>query len=67
VTLSVGLERMWRKSSHSGGGNDCVEVSAVAVGTAVRDSKNPDGPHLRFGCAGWATFLGRARAGLSSH
>lgn len=67
MTLSVGTERKWRKSSHSGGGNDCVEVSAVVVGTAVRDSKNPDGPQLRFGSAGWATFLGRTRAGLSSH
>lgn len=70
MTLSVGssgAERTWRKSSHSGGGNDCVEISTVDVGTAVRDSKNPDGPRLSFGGAGWATFLGRARAGLSSH
>ena len=67
MTLSVGMERMWRKSSHSGGGNDCVEIATVAVGTAVRDSKNPDGPRLSFGSAGWATFLGRARTGLSSH
>ena len=66
MTLS-GTERTWRKSSYSGGGNDCVEISTVDVGTAVRDSKNPNGPHLSFGSAGWATFLGRARAGLSSH
>jgi len=65
VTLSVGAEGMWRKSSHSGGGNDCVEIASVAVGTAVRDSKNPNGPRLSFGTAGWATFVGRARTGLS--
>ncbi|HEX4725177.1 MAG TPA: DUF397 domain-containing protein [Pseudonocardiaceae bacterium] len=67
MTLSVGAERIWRKSSHSGGGNDCVEIATVAVGAAVRDSKNPDGPQLSFGSAGWATFLGQARARLSSH
>jgi putative AlgH/UPF0301 family transcriptional regulator len=66
VTLSVDRERPWRKSSHSGGGNDCVEISTVDAGTAVRDSKNPDGPRLSFGCAGWATFLGQARTELPS-
>jgi hypothetical protein len=56
----------WRKSSHSGGGNDCVEIAAVSSGTAVRDSKNPEGPVLRFGSAGWTAFVGRARTGLPS-
>jgi len=49
----------WRKSSHSGGGNDCVEIAAVDTGTAVRDSKNPDGPRLRFGDVSWAAFVER--------
>ncbi len=51
----------WRKSSHSGGGNDCVEIAVVADTAAVRDSKNPAGPTLRFGPAGWTAFLGLAR------
>lgn len=34
----------WRKSSFSDTGNGCVEV-ACTLG-AVRDSKNPEGPHL---------------------
>lgn len=37
----------WRKSSYSTGEGECVEVTAFssdAIG--VRDSKNPDGPHL---------------------
>ena len=32
----------WRKSSHSGTEANCVELAA----SAVRDSKNPDGPVL---------------------
>jgi hypothetical protein len=38
-------QRMWRKSSYSGGENNaCVEVNYDL--TAIRDSKNPDGPVL---------------------
>jgi hypothetical protein len=65
VTLSGKKPAPWRKSSHSGGGNDCVEIVAVGVGTAVRDSKNPTGPVLRFGAAGWTAFIGLARSELS--
>lgn len=37
----------WRKSTHSGDQGACVEVAALPTGAiAVRDSKNPDGPHL---------------------
>jgi len=32
----------WQKSSGSSGGENCVELAA----SAVRDSKNPDGPVL---------------------
>lgn len=34
----------WQKSSWSGGSGDCVEVRRDR--TAIRDSKNPDGPRL---------------------
>jgi hypothetical protein len=48
----------WRKSSHSGEqGGTCVEVAALGRAVAVRDSKNPDGPALRFAPAEWSTFL----------
>lgn len=30
---------------------------------AVRDSKDPDGPVLRFGAVEWASFVARVRAG----
>lgn len=38
----------WRKSSHSGGNGGCVSVARIDGVTAVRDSKDPDGPKLVF-------------------
>ena len=52
---------MWRKSSYSGAGNDCVEIAVAPGIAAVRDSKNPDGPRLRFDAVSWSDFLTRAR------
>lgn len=41
----------WRKSKRSGSQSNCVEVRKDG---AVRDSKNPTGPFLRFGGFGLA-------------
>lgn len=30
----------WRKSSYSGGANDCVEIAELGARVAVRDSKD---------------------------
>jgi hypothetical protein len=46
---------MWRKSSRSGT-NGCVEV-------AVRDSKDRNGPVLRFNAHEWEAFLAGVRNG----
>ncbi|MEU3642035.1 DUF397 domain-containing protein [Lentzea sp. NPDC034063] len=53
-------ERVWRKSSYSGGAEDgdCVEVS-LSFDALVRDSKNPAGGVLTFGSAAWANFVQR--------
>ncbi|MFD5497409.1 DUF397 domain-containing protein [Streptomyces sp. GDS52] len=32
----------WRKSSYSGGANDCVEIADLGAYAAVRDSKDLD-------------------------
>jgi hypothetical protein len=53
----------WRKSSYSGGGNNCVEVAACAAGVAVRDSKNPGGGELVFGASAWAAFTAAIKRG----
>lgn len=52
----------WKKSSYSGQGN-CVEVAPLRDGIAVRDSKNPGGPVLRFGAADWQAFVSTIKAG----
>jgi hypothetical protein len=40
---------VWRKSSYSGGGGgECVELAFPPFQVAIRDSKNPAGPHLTF-------------------
>lgn len=53
----------WRKSTYSGGGNDCVEVAFTVDGAAVRDSKNPSDGALRLPAAQWDALLAAARAG----
>lgn len=55
----------WRKASASSDqGGNCVEVADLpGGGQAVRDSKDPDGPMLRFTAAEWAAFSSGVRAG----
>ncbi|WP_055712144.1 DUF397 domain-containing protein [Streptomyces torulosus] len=54
----------FRKSSHSGGEGNCVEVAPTSTGgRAVRDSKNPYGPLLHLTPAGWRAFLDGAKSG----
>lgn len=53
----------WRKASVSGGAGGCVEVADLPGGAkAVRDSKNPHLPALRYTATEWAAF----RAGVLS-
>ncbi|MET8000520.1 DUF397 domain-containing protein [Nonomuraea glycinis] len=55
---------IWRKSSHSGSGDNCVEVAALpGGGQAVRDSKSPDGPVLTFTPGEWNAFIEGVRDG----
>ncbi|WP_326646535.1 DUF397 domain-containing protein [Streptosporangium sp. NBC_01755] len=54
----------FRKSSLSGGNNDCIEVATNLPDLiAVRDSKNPSGPALAFSPAAWRNFLTSIRSG----
>ncbi|GIF01117.1 DUF397 domain-containing protein [Paractinoplanes rishiriensis] len=55
---------IWRKSTRSSGGDNCVEVSFAQDGSVgVRDSKNRDGAILEFTATEWDSFLGGVRAG----
>ena len=53
---------VYRKSSYSGQQNNCVEVAPVRDGAAVRDSKDPDGPVLRFDADTWRAFIGAVKS-----
>jgi Domain of unknown function (DUF397) len=57
----------WVKSSYSFSNGNCTEVDVVVVVAGpwrvvlVRDSKDPDGPVLRFGPGAWREFTTRTR------
>jgi hypothetical protein len=54
----------WRKSSYSTGSGNCVEVARNIPGAvAVRDSKDPSGPVLRFTPEAWARLTERLKGG----
>lgn len=52
----------WRKSTRSGS-SGCVEIAFLDGQIAVRDSKDRDGPVLRFTHHEWEAFLGGVRDG----
>jgi Domain of unknown function (DUF397) len=59
-----GRERFdWRKSKRSMNNGNCAEVATAAGVVAVRDSKDPQGPVLRYPIASWISFLAAARKG----
>ena len=52
------VEVAWFKSSHStNDGADCVEVALTPATVLVRDSKDPEGPHLALTPDAWSSFL----------
>lgn len=59
-------DAVWRKSRHSNGQANCVEVAAIGLSkVAVRDSKDPDGPALAFTPQGWQAFTRRVGNGAA--
>ncbi len=52
---------IWRKSSFSGNGGECVEVAWPERGVRVRDSKNVGGPRVEFPEVGWRALLANLR------
>ncbi len=53
----------WRKSTRSNALSACVEMASLRGGIAVRDSKDPAGPALRFTAAEWSAFTSGIHAG----
>jgi hypothetical protein len=60
----TGSGSSWVKSSLSFANGNCVEVANLPTGEiGVRDSKNSEGPVLRFTPDEWHAFLGGVRNG----
>lgn len=59
------VEVGFTKASFSGDQNGCVEVNCNCHNdeVLVRDSKNPDGPVLRFNTNEWSAFVRGVLAG----
>lgn len=58
------LELEWIKSTASGSqGGNCVQAAFTSDGVLVRDSKEPDGPRLKFTGAEWDAFLDGVKKG----
>ena len=53
---------IFRKSSYSGTGNNCVEVADTAGASAVRDTQNRGQGHLLFPSVEWAALLSTTRS-----
>ena len=56
-------EPAWRKATLSVANGACVEVANVGTMIAIRDSKDPEGPVLRYTAAEWHAFLDGAKRG----
>jgi hypothetical protein len=51
----------WRKSSHSSGHGECVEVAGAPGFIALRDSKAPVDRPLMITAADWAALLNQIK------
>jgi hypothetical protein len=59
-------EMGWRKSSYSGGqGGNCIEVADHDSRVIVRDSKESQGPILRFSPDAWRRFAEQVKGARS--
>ena len=57
------LNEKWRKSSRSSTNGDCVEVRRLDSDVEVRDTKNRNGPSLRFTAEAWQDFVEAVHSG----
>jgi hypothetical protein len=63
TTTAAFTTATWRKSSRSGDQGACVEFAVTTDAIGVRDSKDPDGPILRFPATVWTAFANSVPTG----
>jgi hypothetical protein len=55
----------WRKSSYSGqSGGNCIEVADSTSRVLIRDTKDRNGPTLRFSANAWRRFANQLKRSL---
>ena len=54
---------VWRKSTRSNAGGNCVEVAQRPEAVGVRGSKDAQGPVLVFAPDSWQAFVAAVRQG----
>ncbi|KPC85197.1 DUF397 domain-containing protein [Streptomyces coelicoflavus] len=58
LALQTASNRVWFKSSYSGGNaTECVECAYAPPRTLIRDSKCADGPILSVDAEAWRHFI----------
>jgi len=55
------IDTLWRKSSYSGNGGNCVEVADHDSRVLIRDTKDRTGPMLRFTPDAWRRFADQVK------
>lgn len=56
------VEVGWHSPSRCGESGQCVQVTGAMVQVAMRDSKDPDGPVLRWPRGAWVEFVEAVKA-----
>lgn len=57
---------VWRTSSYSSNGENCVELAPTPAAVYLRHSKHPDAGTIAFTHPAWAAFVSEARNGQQS-
>lgn len=67
TSMSSDEPTAWIRASGSLGTGNCVELTPLPDGVAVRDSKDPSGPWLRYTREEFRAFLDGAKKGEFDH
>ena len=60
MTFPLKDDAQWRKASYSMNNGACVEI-AISSDIAIRDSTDPDGPHLNFTARAFDVFTAKVK------